>query len=100
VAVLWRKSSKSIQYDYLEDGWHASGKGLEQSRHSLIRMVDWLLASSDILPFSMELPNDEHAHIAQVIIKKNQVFDPPAHMRPHEPDPLPPCGRPHAVDMK
>jgi len=30
---------------------------------------------------------------------KNQVFDPPpVHMRPHGPDP--PCGRPHAVDMK
>src|SRR6218665_350642 len=25
---------------------------------------------------------------------------PPVHMRPHGPDPPPPCGRPHAVDMK
>jgi len=33
---------------------------------------------------------------------KNQVFDPfpPVHMRPHGLDPLPLCGRPHAVDMK
>src|SRR6218665_1621961 len=25
---------------------------------------------------------------------------PPVHMRPHGPDPLPPCGHPHTVDMK
>ena len=25
---------------------------------------------------------------------------PPDHMRPHGPDPPPPCGRPHTVDMK
>ena len=24
----------------------------------------------------------------------------PVHMHPHGPDPLPPCGRPHTVDMK
>jgi len=34
--------------------------------------------------------------------KKNWVFDPPppVHMSPHGPDTPPPCGRPHAVDMK
>jgi len=34
-------------------------------------------------------------------VQRNQVFDSPVHMRPHEPDtPHPPCGRPHAVDVK
>src|SRR6218665_191312 len=32
--------------------------------------------------------------------KKITFLTPPVHMRPHGPDPLPPCGRPHTVDMK
>src|SRR6218665_925931 len=33
--------------------------------------------------------------------KKSRFLPPPpVHMRPHGPDPLPPCGRPHTVDMK
>src|SRR6218665_428825 len=30
---------------------------------------------------------------------KNHIFDPPPPC-PHGPEPLPPCGRPHTVDMK
>lgn len=64
VAIVWRKKGKALQYDYLQDGWYASGKELEQSRNNLIHMVDWLLEGSDVLPFSIELSNDlidEHA---------------------------------------
>ena len=33
--------------------------------------------------------------------KKSDFLPPPSvHMHPHEPDPLPLCGRPRAVDMK
>jgi len=34
--------------------------------------------------------------------KKIRFLSPlhPVHMRPHEPDTPPPCGRPHTVDMK
>jgi len=33
---------------------------------------------------------------------RNRVFDKPprVHMRPHGPEPPPPCGRKHVVDMK
>src|SRR6218665_1361869 len=57
------------------------------------------------LTFSRPITTHTHTRIMGSsiydILKKIGVFPPlPVRMRPHEPEPSSPCGRPHATDMK
>ena len=66
MAILWRKDQKTVHYDLLEHGWYASGSDLQRSRRKLIQIIDWLLQTTDVLPYIMHLYSeviDEHAEV-------------------------------------
>ena len=64
--MIWRRDDKKINYDWLEEGWYEKGEELSQSKVRLSQMVDWLLKSSDLLPFHLEMVHDLTDETAQV----------------------------------
>ena len=65
VAILWRRDSRKVQYDWLEEGWNLEGQDLMRSRRKLGQMIDWVLKGKDVLPYTADIPElfDEHAQV-------------------------------------
>ena len=74
VAIIWRKDEKRLQYDWLEEGWHAAGPGLQKSSQRLGDAVQLVLRTSDVLPFHMvmtaELQNENLAALWKRVLQR------------------------------
>src|SRR6218665_3780625 len=55
--------------------------------------------NNNIMLFIIKNPVQLRGH-PFMMSKKITFLTPSVHMHPHGPNPPPPCGRPHAVDMK
>lgn len=72
MAILWHKEPKTVHYDMLENGWHSAGSELQRSRRKLKQVIDWLLQTGDVMPYTMKLRSeiiDEHAQVGEKSFK-------------------------------
>ena len=68
VMIAWHKDSKTLNYEFLEGGWHSYGSNLQRSRRKLVQLLEWLLNSpstlSNIVELKKEITN-EHMKVSK-----------------------------------